>query len=430
MPANCDLPAHDVQQVRRNPVHEILRELAESAIEHGVHRTVEFRKLVAYVLEKADGRDRREPWVHKPGVARPVPRLRIALEQCFGPFADLQWFKLNKIANANGMPVTGMFPRMAASLSRITPQDFGTLVLALLSPKPDAAILRLLHDNGGKVKGMGLELFSRICFAYRRDQFFIIPSEWGETSGCLSYIGNDLRKYCAMCRSLRGVCDTLGIEPDIRGSILYRALIAPKINPDIEDALNATMGPALARHTLLEAGEAHDPRHPDDEPLAAPLEFAARTIRARRGNRKLRDVLLKHYGDQCAITGPCPCDLLELAYIAPYPTGDVHARDNVLLLRADIHTLWDLNLLSIGPEDMKIRLSPTLANTEYEPLNGKQIAFQIGGLRPDKEALRQRWAMFSENDTDGADTKTRVKPSIRTSANRIARESPAPAHVK
>ncbi len=40
----------------------------------------DFKKLAAYLLEQADGRDRREPWVNKPGTIRPVPKLRIALE--------------------------------------------------------------------------------------------------------------------------------------------------------------------------------------------------------------------------------------------------------------------------------------------------------------------------------------------------------------
>ena len=90
---------------------------------------------------------------------------------------------------------------------------------------------------------MGLGLFSRLAYVFRRELYFIFPQPWADTSGCLKYIGNDLRKYCAVCRSLRVIMDQLGVTPAIRGSVLLESLN----NDDPDEELTA----ALNRKPLL-----------------------------------------------------------------------------------------------------------------------------------------------------------------------------------
>ena len=165
MPTQLTLASGIMDQLRNAPIHGALTELSQAARESKILATAEFKKLVAYLLEQADGRDRREPWTARPGVARPIPKLRVQIEKCFGVYADVHWYTLNKTTNSSGLPLTGLFPRMAASLWRIRNDDFGAMVKALLSSAPDAALLRLLHERGGKIKGMGVEVFSRLAFA-------------------------------------------------------------------------------------------------------------------------------------------------------------------------------------------------------------------------------------------------------------------------
>ncbi|MCH7603470.1 MAG: phage major capsid protein, partial [Planctomycetes bacterium] len=250
---DCNLSFDKIDHMSRAPIHNVLRELGEAAVEYNVHRTENFQKLIAFLLEIADGRDRREDWTQQSGIARPIPKLRVAVEQAFGQYGDLQWFKLNKTANSSGLPLYGLYPRCAASVASVTPSDFGTVIAAFVSPTPDATLLRFLHKRGGKIKGMGMELFSRLAYVFRRELYFIFPHPWAETSGCLKYIGNDLRKYCAVCRSLRVIMDQLGVTPAIRGSVLLESLS----NDDAEEELTAAMVAAQAERlaTAVEDGK-------------------------------------------------------------------------------------------------------------------------------------------------------------------------------
>jgi hypothetical protein len=407
------LPSGLIENIRQTPIHPVLIELSEAAREARLHVTPEFRKLVAYLLELADGRDRREPWVNKPGVARPVPKLRIAIENAFGVYADLNWFKLNRTTNGSGQPLTGLFPRMAASLWRIEPQDFGALIAALLTSTPDASILRYLQDRGGKVKGLGVEVFSRLAFAYRRDLYFVIPRAWGETSGCLQYVDNDLRRYCALCRNLRSVCDELGLPGDIRGSLFDHLLQQQRPPRAMLEALHKAIGPALSKYSSMDPSDAYAPKRNEEDQSAQPMEFAVAAIRGRRGRRDLREKLCRACGERCAMTGSCVKDLLEVAYVIPFPSGDVHALENAMLLRSDIHTLWDLNLIGVEPQSQKIYVSSRLSGTSYEKLAGRTLLSRLDGSSLSGEALRERWRLFANAHPKASAERPAPAPSAR-----------------
>jgi predicted restriction endonuclease len=64
---------------------------------------------------------------------------------------------------------------------------------------------------------------------------------------------------------------------------------------------------------------------------------------------------------------------LEAAHLRPYRgEGDNHP-SNGLLLRSDLHTLFDLGLIGINPEDHTIVIHPALRGTEYEQYDGKGL---------------------------------------------------------
>lgn len=419
MSSNCELSAGAIDQIRRNPVHTVLLELGQAARDLNLHRTDDFKKLIAYLLELADGRDRREPWVNKPGIARPVPRLRVVLEKCFGQYADLQWFRLNKITNNSGMPLAGLFPRMAASVARVDSKEFARLIESLVSDSPDQSLLKLLHQHGGKIKGVGLELFSRLAHAFRRDLYFVLPREWADSSGCTAFIDGDMRKYCALCRTLRTVCDRLQISAEIRGSVFDKLMNTDPINEKLHEALHHALGPSLAKYMVLAPSDAYEARTGDDDHASMPIEFAAKAIRARRGLRRLRTMLLQAAGESCAITGACPSDLLEVAYIVPFPDGDVHSMGNTLLLRSDIHTLWDLNLVGIDPDAMEVRIAPRLHGTVYEKLDGRAVRTRPDGARASRSAMRDRWEHFHATN-EGREAKKKRRRAAATVETRPA----------
>jgi len=81
-----------------------------------------------------------------------------------------------------------------------------------------------------------------------------------------------------------------------------------------------------------------------------------REILCRRGQERFRNALRARYGDRCAVTGCSLLAVLEAAHIVPYRGHDDHAVQNGLLLRADIHTLFDLNLIGINPVTFEIEV--------------------------------------------------------------------------
>ncbi|WP_442503823.1 HNH endonuclease [Marinivivus vitaminiproducens] len=102
-------------------------------------------------------------------------------------------------------------------------------------------------------------------------------------------------------------------------------------------------------------------------------------VRRRQGRPAFRRALLRAYGGRCAISGCAVEPLLEAAHIHPYRGPDTNAAQNGLLLRADIHTLFDLGLITIS-SSMTISVSSMLASTEYAALDGSklQLPLQVG----------------------------------------------------
>jgi predicted restriction endonuclease len=64
-------------------------------------------------------------------------------------------------------------------------------------------------------------------------------------------------------------------------------------------------------------------------------------------------------GAKCIISG---CNI-EAAHIIPYRNQDSHNIANGLLLRVDLHRLFDKYLLTIDPETRKVLIAPELMNS-------------------------------------------------------------------
>ncbi|CAH1658887.1 HNHc domain-containing protein [Hyphomicrobiales bacterium] len=120
-----------------------------------------------------------------------------------------------------------------------------------------------------------------------------------------------------------------------------------------------------------------------------------RAISERRGQARFRSDLVKRYGARCLVSGCTVMDVIEAAHIWPYRGTEDNAPSNGLLLRADLHTLYDLDLLGIEPgTECVIRISLALAGTEYAMFEGRPL---LAGQRPpSREALQRRWDAFLE----------------------------------
>jgi len=112
----------------------------------------------------------------------------------------------------------------------------------------------------------------------------------------------------------------------------------------------------------------------DPKDMADGRKKVIREIVRRQGQPKFRKKLLNAYGGKCAVTG---CDVeavLEAAHIAPYLGTDSNTVQNGLLLRADIHTLFDLGQLKVTPAG-KIEIHENLLGTMYEAYRGRRLRF-------------------------------------------------------
>ena len=118
-----------------------------------------------------------------------------------------------------------------------------------------------------------------------------------------------------------------------------------------------------------------------------------REIAVRRGQRKFRDKLIKRYGGACQTTGCDFVELLEAAHIDPYAGSGDNSLGNGLLLRSDIHTLFDLGYIGIDPQSFLILVHPSLGNSEYNKLSGQKLEIN-GTSGPASHLLEKRLAMF------------------------------------
>jgi putative restriction endonuclease len=79
----------------------------------------------------------------------------------------------------------------------------------------------------------------------------------------------------------------------------------------------------------------------------------------RLGQDSFKAVVLDAYHRRCAVTGTHIPPVLQAAHIRPVSAGGEHRLDNGLLLRSDIHTLFDRGYLGIDPK-FRLRVSRRL----------------------------------------------------------------------
>ena len=181
-----------------------------------------------------------------------------------------------------------------------------------------------------------------------------------------------------------GLNDAVGVG----GGMTRAAFVIPI------DFYNKVLEALRGEATGTEEEDGYDPADEDDyEPTDEDArERMLATIKARRGQDEFRNDLRGRYGDACMVTG-CPLlALLEAAHIRPYRGEKDNHPANGLFLRADIHTLFDLDLLGIDPETLRLALHPHVRAAGYDGLDGEVL--RCTANRPSRAALAWRWERF------------------------------------
>ena len=113
------------------------------------------------------------------------------------------------------------------------------------------------------------------------------------------------------------------------------------------------------------------------------------TIVQREGQPEFRNKLLSAYRGTCVISGCTIKALLEAAHVVPFRGAHTNVIGNGLLLRADLHKLFDLHLICVDPQTRKLRLSGALKDTEYSQFEGVALLAPIdAGMAVLPEALQ------------------------------------------
>jgi putative restriction endonuclease len=113
----------------------------------------------------------------------------------------------------------------------------------------------------------------------------------------------------------------------------------------------------------------------------------------RLGQGAFRVIVTDVYKRQCALTNSHVLHVLDAAHIRPYAEGGSHSPTNGLLLRQDVHTLFDRGYLTVSPDfhvEVSRRLKEEFNNgKEYYALQGKTILVPGNpAFRPSTEELR------------------------------------------
>lgn len=97
------------------------------------------------------------------------------------------------------------------------------------------------------------------------------------------------------------------------------------------------------------------------------------SIMRRQGQPKFRADLIEAYRGRCAISNCDVIETLEAAHILPYHGPATNQLPNGLLLRGDIHTLFDLGLIAIDSSSREVLIAAPLAQSSYADLAGSRL---------------------------------------------------------
>jgi len=118
-------------------------------------------------------------------------------------------------------------------------------------------------------------------------------------------------------------------------------------------------------------------------------------ITLRQGQPKFRNRLLKNYSFKCCISKCDVIDTLEACHIYSYMGPKTNHLTNGLILRSDLHILYDKGLICID-ENYKVKISGKIKNSDwYSQFHGISITKPIENY-PNKEAIKYKLMEFRD----------------------------------
>jgi putative restriction endonuclease len=156
---------------------------------------------------------------------------------------------------------------------------------------------------------------------------------------------------------------------------------------------DATHGTGRDLYDTITALLATMPAAKIGEPVSPPMFGDPVLTRRRLGQGAFRVLITDIYSRRCAITGEKTLPVLEAAHVIPVSRGGEHRPENGLLLRSDLHKLFDLGYLTID-EGHQLRVSRKLRDEwsngrVYYDLDRSVVRMPVDvELRPTREILQ------------------------------------------
>lgn len=263
--------------------------------------------------------------------------------------------------------------------------------------QPGEPFLFKLHSPKNFIVGGGFFVrYSPLPFSLAWEAF-------GEKNGVGTY-----DEFLARIRKYRGRSgNTQQVEPDpiVGCNVLAQPFFLPEkawIPIPTDWAPNIVQGKtydteqesgqALWREISQTAGAlGHwQPDEMQDEPKREAPRYL---VKGRLGQGAFRVLVTDAYQRRCAITGERTLPVLEAAHIKPYASDGPNLTQNGLLLRSDLHKLFDIGYLTVTPEyrvEVSARIKEEYQNgREYYAHHGQQLLVlpETAEERPSKDFL-------------------------------------------
>jgi putative restriction endonuclease len=149
---------------------------------------------------------------------------------------------------------------------------------------------------------------------------------------------------------------------------------------------------ALSLQDRLTAGVTISTQRIVAEGVATRMFSDPALARHRLGQGGFRILVTDTYDRKCAVTGEHTLPVLQAAHIKPVTQGGEHLINNGLLLRSDVHTLFDRGYVTVTP-DLRFRVSHRLDDDWnngkiYYALDNQRIHVpKDSSCHPDRELL-------------------------------------------
>lgn len=112
----------------------------------------------------------------------------------------------------------------------------------------------------------------------------------------------------------------------------------------------------------------------------------------RIGQKEFRNLVVTRYSGRCCFTGCTEAAVLEAAHIMPYMGDHSNLIDNGLLLRVDLHRLFDRFLISVNPDNLSLAISKSLNDAYYLSLSGRSLSVAVTNLT--RQFLKRHYDTF------------------------------------